>query len=132
MNAYIKIIRDSSKLRLRVRLVKTIQKNPRKGMNKLGMNKPVCKFIYNNSPSTSSPGNDMLFAFPPSSPCNTTEFLIEGSEGRNLMVDQLADMVELGLTNAYGTMSGLMDRDTALACRMDRGIETLPVIAATH
>jgi len=127
MNAYIKVIRDSSKLRLRVRLVKTIQKNPRRGMSK-----PISKLANHGSPSTSSPGNDMLFAFPPSSPCNTTEFLIEGSEGRNLMLDQLADMVELGLTNAYGTMSDLMDRDTALACRMDRGIETLPCVAATH
>lgn len=65
-----------------------------------------------------------LYAFPPATPRNTTDFLIESSQQRDMLLDQLAGMMELGLTNAYGSMSELMDKDTASACRMDRSIET--------
>jgi len=63
------------------------------------------------------------FAFPPSSPLNTTQFLIERSESR-LPSEDIA-MFGLGLTNSYGSMEQLMDNSTTDSCRLT----AFPIVA---
>jgi len=73
-----------------------------------------------------------VYSFPPSTPQNTTQFLIERNEERDIFKNQLAEMIELGLTNTYGTMLDLIDTETILACRMNKQFMNAPILTATH
>ena len=62
-----------------------------------------------------------FYAFPPSTPRNTTQFLINRLENEQPANTQPMD----SFTFSYGSMDGLMDLSTLQSCRMDATSESL-------